>query len=133
MLNRLYSCRGFGVQGDAGRAWTDPGAPGAICSARCERLGLLITSELDRQTRRPSHHPGRTTPLGLLAGRRALFELKDGFVRGMHPRVRNTPERCNQMHLVSVVNCDEGEIVRIQQLEYVGARGKHFPRNWMGW
>src|SRR5260370_27836371 len=36
------------------------------------------------------------------------------------------------MHLVSVVNCDEGEIVGIQQLEYIGARGKHFPGNLNG-
>src|SRR6202022_3861548 len=61
-----------------------------------------------------------------------LFELKDGFVWGLHPRVRNTLDSCNQVCLVSVVNCNEGEIVGIQQLKYVGARGKHFAGNLNG-
>src|SRR6266403_187016 len=82
ILNRLYSCRGFGVQGDAGARGLTRGAPGAICSARCESLGFLITSELDRQTRRRSHHPGRTTPLGLLAGRRGALRTEGWFCPG---------------------------------------------------
>src|SRR5882762_11219170 len=73
---------GFGVQGDAGARGLTRGAPGAICSARCESLGLLITSELDRQTRRRSHHPGRTTPLGLLAGRRGALQTEGWFCPG---------------------------------------------------
>ena len=36
------------------------------------------------------------------------------------------------MRLVSAENCDEGGMVGIQQLEYVGARGKNFPGNLNG-
>src|ERR1700674_940604 len=54
------------------RAWADPGSA----------WGLRITSALDRQTRRRSHHPGRTTPLGLLAGRRGALRAEGWFCLG---------------------------------------------------
>src|SRR6266446_8045524 len=69
---------------------------------------------------------------GLWLAGGALFELKDCFVRGFHPNVRNTLDRGDQMRLVVVENCNEGEIVRIHQFEYIGACGKHFPGNLNG-
>src|SRR5260370_34662226 len=54
---------------------------------------------------------------GLWLAGGALFELKDGLIRGFRPNVRNPLDRGDQMHLVSVVNCNESAIVGIQQFE----------------
>src|SRR6266699_934884 len=69
---------------------------------------------------------------GLWLAGGALFELKDCLIRGFRTIVRNSLERGDKMHPVSVVNCNESAIVGIQQFENVGARGKHFPRNLNG-
>src|SRR5258708_40258709 len=106
------------------------GAPGAAGSARCE--GLNLTYLLLRWIKKLNAgiitgvEPGLQ---GLWLAGGALFDLKDCFVRGFHPNVRNTLDGGDQMRLVVLENCDEGEIAGIRQLEYVGARGKHFPGN----
>src|ERR1700687_584430 len=74
--------RGFG---SARSCWPlgRPGerlAPYAAPGARA--WGLLITSALDRRIRRQSHHPGRTTPLEPLAGRRAALRTEGWFCLG---------------------------------------------------
>src|ERR1700730_1813919 len=61
-----------------------------------------------------------------------LTSLDNRFVWGYHPTIRDALDHGYQVRVVGVVNCDEGAIVGADQLEYVGACGKHFPGNLNG-
>src|SRR5258708_12392501 len=104
------------------------GAPGAAGSARCE--GLNLTYLLLRWIKKLNAGVITRVEPGLqglwLAGG-ALFDLKDCFVRGFHPNVRNTLDGVDQIRLVVLENSDEAHILRIRQLVYVGPPAKHFP------